>query len=56
MVRFKEADARIYKNVFICRRCKSKKRALPQKVKIGKVKCRKCGSHALRLKHKEHKK
>ena len=56
MVRFPEADARLFKNVFVCRRCKSKIRAIPQKVKLKKVKCRKCGSKALRPKRKEHKK
>ena len=56
MVRFPEADARIFKNVFVCRRCKSKLKANPHKVKQGKVKCRKCGSKALRPKRKEHKK
>lgn len=49
---FPEAMARIYHNVFVCRVCKSKMRADPAKVKLGKVKCRKCGSRALRVKHK----
>ncbi|MCD6403867.1 50S ribosomal protein L40e [Nanoarchaeota archaeon] len=52
MPRFKEADARIFKNVFVCRKCKTKIRADPQKVRLGKVKCRKCGSRSLRPKHK----
>ncbi|MBW2979427.1 50S ribosomal protein L40e [Candidatus Woesearchaeota archaeon] len=48
MARFAEAEARKFKNVFVCRKCKSKIRAQPIKVKLGKVKCRKCGSKALR--------
>ena len=47
---FPEAVARLYTRVFVCRVCKSKIRADPAKVKEGKVKCRKCGSHTLRPK------
>ncbi|MCW1296666.1 MAG: 50S ribosomal protein L40e [Candidatus Parvarchaeota archaeon] len=53
MAKFKEAESRLFQNVFVCRVCKSKIRASPYKVKSGKVKCRKCGSRALRPKHKE---
>lgn len=56
MARFKEAEARIFKNIFVCRQCKSKVRADPQKVRLGKVRCRKCGSRNLRPKKKEVKK
>jgi len=49
---FPEATARLYYRVFVCRVCKSKVRADPAKVKAGKVKCRKCGSRALRPKRK----
>lgn len=44
---------RLFENVFICMRCKARIRADRNKVKGGKVKCRKCGSHALRPKSKE---
>lgn len=53
MSKFKEAEGRLFKNVFVCRVCKSKIRANPVKLKQGKVKCRKCGSHVLRPKRKE---
>ncbi len=43
---------RLFTNVFVCRVCKSKIRADPAKVRAGKVKCRKCGSRALRPKRK----
>jgi formylmethanofuran dehydrogenase subunit E len=36
------AQARLYKNVFVCRRCKSKIRADSRKIIEGKVRCRKC--------------
>lgn len=53
MPKFKEAMDRIFKNVFVCRVCKSKIRADPLKVRLGLVKCRKCKSKKLRVKHKE---
>ena len=46
---------RLYDRVFVCMRCNAKIRADPQKVKIGKVKCRKCFSKDLRPKSKERK-
>jgi ribosomal protein L40E len=52
---FPEAQQRLYHRVFVCRKCKSKIRADYTKVKEGKVKCRKCGSKALRPKRKEKK-
>lgn len=47
---FPEATQRIFHRVFVCRVCKSKIRADLAKVRAGKVKCRKCGSRALRPK------
>ena len=49
---FPEASKRIFFRVFVCRNCKSKMRADPAKVRAGKIKCRKCGSHALRPKRR----
>lgn len=48
MARFDEADARLFKNVWICMRCNAKNRSPSGKPR----KCRKCGSVRLRLKHK----
>ena len=45
-----EAMERLFRNVFVCRNCKSKIRANPIKVKDKKVRCRKCGSKNLRPK------
>ena len=49
---FPEAIARLYFRVFVCRVCKAKIRADPAKVKEKKIKCRNCGSRALRPKKK----
>jgi len=48
MVKFPEAAARKFKNMFVCRRCKTKIRASNTKVIAGLVKCRRCNSRALR--------
>ena len=36
------AQARLYKNMFVCQHCKAKLRADPRKVLEKKVRCRKC--------------
>lgn len=48
MVRFPEAEGRLFKNVFVCRKCKRKIRSTMMKVLSGDVKCRKCGYRVLR--------
>jgi len=48
MAKFKEAEARMFRNIFVCRRCKSKVRSSMMKILAGKVRCRKCRSKALR--------
>ena len=53
MVKFEEATARLVRNVFVCRICKSKIRAPSLKVSQSKVKCRKCSSRKLRPKRKK---
>jgi ribosomal protein L40E len=53
MAKFPEADARLYKNIFVCKRCKSKLRAHNMKVLAGKIKCRSCNSKALRTVRKK---
>ncbi|MEM5875537.1 MAG: 50S ribosomal protein L40e [Candidatus Aenigmatarchaeota archaeon] len=47
---FPETIKRLYDRVFVCRVCKHKMRADPAKVRAKKVKCRNCGSTALRPK------
>jgi len=48
MAKIPAAQNRLFKNVFVCKVCKTKIRAMPNKVMEGKVKCRKCKSRALR--------
>jgi ribosomal protein L40E len=48
LAKIPEAEARMFHNMFVCRVCKRKIRAPILKVSEGKVKCRKCGSGALR--------
>ncbi len=48
MVKFPEAQARLFKNKFVCRKCKTVTRAQNISVIQGKVKCKKCNSKALR--------
>lgn len=48
MVKFPEAEARFFRNIFVCRKCKSKMRVPSIKVAQGGVTCRKCGNAALR--------
>lgn len=53
MVKFPEADARMFKNKFVCRKCKSTRRANMMKILAGKVKCRSCDGSSLRVKRKK---
>lgn len=53
MVKFPEADARKFRNKFVCRKCKSVIRIPGRKVAEGEAKCRKCKSRALKPKRKK---
>ncbi|MEK6830657.1 MAG: hypothetical protein AABX77_01365 [Nanoarchaeota archaeon] len=35
-------QARMFKNIFVCKNCKSKIRANPRKILEKKIRCRKC--------------
>jgi ribosomal protein L40E len=48
MVKFPEAQARRFKNIFVCRKCKTKIRSESMKVIAGEIKCRKCKAKVLR--------
>ncbi len=48
MARFPEAQARLFKNKFACRNCKSVTKADIMAVTAKKVNCKRCGSSALR--------
>ncbi len=48
MAKIKEAHNRIFKNIYVCKKCRTKIRSDPQKILKGKVKCRKCKKSAFR--------
>jgi predicted Zn finger-like uncharacterized protein len=48
MAKIAAAQARLFKNIFVCKNCKAKIRTEPIRVINGKVKCRKCNSNQLR--------
>jgi ribosomal protein L40E len=52
MARFPEAEARMFRNRFVCRKCKTVMRASNMKVLAMKITCRNCGSHAFKPKRK----
>ena len=49
MAKIPEAEARLFKRVFVCKDCSSKIKADQLKVIAKKVQCRKCGSRRLRV-------
>jgi len=53
MAKIPAAQAKLFKNVFICRNCKSTIKADGRKIILGKIKCRKCGSTAFRPRRKK---
>ncbi len=53
MAKIPEAEARIVKNKYVCKKCKSVVRAPSLQVIKGKVKCKKCSSKKLRTKRKK---
>jgi len=52
-MKFPEANARQFENVFVCKRCKAKIRAPILKVLANKISCRKCSYKKLRVKKKK---
>jgi hypothetical protein len=48
MAKIPEAQARLFKNMFVCKKCQSKIRAEPLKILEGKISCRKCKKKAFR--------
>ena len=48
MAKIPEAMNRLYKDVFICKNCKTKIRSEAKRVISGKVRCRKCKGRAFR--------
>ncbi len=56
MVKFPEAQVRLFGNVYVCRNCKTKIRSTPQKINLRKQKCRNCGKKVFRPIKKTHQK
>lgn len=48
MVKFPEADIRKFRNIFVCKKCKTKIRAQSTKIAEGRINCRRCGKSAFR--------
>ncbi len=48
MTKLPAAQARLSKNVFVCKKCKLKVRAEPLKILTKKVQCRKCDGKEFR--------
>ena len=48
MATFPEAEARLFKNVYICRKCEKKFRTTVSKVLAGKAVCRSCKAKQVR--------
>ncbi len=48
MAKIPEAHNRLFKNMFVCKKCQTKVRAEASKILKGKVKCRKCKKSAFR--------
>ena len=53
MVKFPEADIRLFKNKFVCRRCKAVVRSPSRKIIEMKVKCRACAGKKFKPKRKK---
>ena len=53
MAKFPEAEARLMKKKYVCKKCKSVLKAPPMKVINQEAKCRRCSGKALRPKRKK---
>lgn len=53
MAKIAAAQARLFKNIFVCKRCGSKIKADMRKILTGKIKCRKCNGKDFRPKRKK---
>jgi ribosomal protein L40E len=53
MAKFAEAEARLFKNKFVCKACKRSVKAPNIAVLAGKIKCRNCNSKSLRTVRKK---
>jgi len=48
MATFPEANARLFKNMYVCKKCEKKFRTTVNKVLAGKASCRNCSRKGVR--------
>jgi len=48
MAKIPEAMVRLFGNVFVCKKCKQKRKAPVQKIMQKRIICKKCGSKSFR--------
>jgi ribosomal protein L40E len=48
MAKLPEAEARLFKRIFICKHCKTRIKADALKIGAERIKCRGCGKRAFR--------
>jgi len=53
MTKFPEADARLFKNMYICMTCNARNRIDQRRIRLNKAKCRECKKDRLRGKRKD---
>jgi len=53
MAKIPAAQARLFKNIFVCKNCSTKIRAEPRKIITGKIRCRKCKGKSFRPKRRK---
>jgi len=53
MARFPEAQARLFKNKFACKKCKTVLKGDSMKILAGKISCKRCGGKAMRTLRKK---
>tara|TARA_Y100000310_G_C20347616_1_gene652749 strand:+ start:102 stop:263 length:162 start_codon:yes stop_codon:yes gene_type:complete len=53
MAKIAAAQSRLFKNIFVCKKCGTKLRADVRKVLTKKVRCRNCGGKEFRTKRKK---
>lgn len=48
MAKFPEASVRLFRNVFVCKKCKTKRKAPPLKILQKRITCKSCGGKSFR--------
>jgi len=53
MGKIPEAEARLFKNIFVCKKCKTRVKATMTQILKGEIRCKKCGSKRFKPKRKK---